>query len=60
MIEGTSVAYSIQNITSTVRSVKKGVEDFVGEAEQFDDMTMLLMEYKGIDGEVNSNMNKTG
>ena len=32
-----------------LRSVTRAVEDFVGEAEQFDDMTMMCLEYKGPD-----------
>ena len=30
-----------------LRNVRKAVDDFVGEAEQFDDITMLCFEYKG-------------
>ncbi len=30
-----------------LREVKKTVDDFVGDAEQFDDLTMLCLEYKG-------------
>ena len=34
---------------SMLKAVKKAVDDYVGDdAEQFDDMTMLCMEYKGI------------
>jgi hypothetical protein len=29
--------------------VDKAVADFVGEAEQFDDLTMLCIEYRGRD-----------
>ena len=32
-------------------NVKAAVEDFVQGAEQFDDMTMLCLEYKGPGGE---------
>ena len=32
-----------------LRSVDKAVADFVGEAEQFDDLTMLCIEYRGRD-----------
>ena len=28
--------------------VKSAVDVFVGEAEQFDDLTMLCLEYKGV------------
>ncbi len=31
----------------TIRRVRGAVSEFVGEAEQFDDMTMLCLEYKG-------------
>ena len=31
----------------TVRRVRGAVSEFVGEAEQFDDLTMLCLEYKG-------------
>ena len=27
--------------------VRRAVDEFVGEAEQFDDLTMLCLEYKG-------------
>ena len=32
-----------------LRAVRKAVDDFVQEAEQFDDLTMLCLEYKGKD-----------
>ena len=34
-----------------VQSVQRAVEGFVQQAEQFDDMTMLCMEYKGPSGQ---------
>lgn len=30
-----------------INAVRKAVDDFTGDAEQFDDLTMLCMEYKG-------------
>ena len=30
-----------------LRSVRRNVDDFVGDAEQFDDLTMLCIEYRG-------------
>ena len=33
-----------------LRAVKQGIDDFVGEAPQFDDITMLCMEYRGEGG----------
>ena len=30
-----------------LQSVNRAIEDFVGEAEQFDDLTMLCLEYSG-------------
>ena len=30
-----------------IRWVKNSVDTFVGDAEQFDDLTMLCLEYKG-------------
>ena len=30
-----------------IQNVRKAVDDFVGEVEQFDDLTMLAFEYKG-------------
>ena len=30
-----------------LRKVKRAVDDFVGDAEQFDDLTMMCLEYKG-------------
>ena len=32
---------------SVVRAMQKAVGEFVGEAERFDDMTMLMLDYKG-------------
>ena len=32
-----------------IGAVKEGVDEFVGEAPQFDDLTMLCFEYKGFD-----------
>ena len=32
---------------NVLRNVRKAVDDFVGDAEQFDDLTMLCMEFKG-------------
>ena len=34
-----------------VETVKKNVDEFVGEAPQFDDLTMLCFEYKGSDSD---------
>ena len=34
-----------------LRNVRAAVDDFVGDAEQFDDLTMLCMEYRGPSGE---------
>ncbi len=33
-----------------LRTVKDAVNAFVGDAEQFDDLTMLCLEYKGTEG----------
>lgn len=30
-----------------LRKVREAVDDFVGEAEQFDDLTMMCVEYRG-------------
>lgn len=35
------------NVSATLRHVKESVAGFVGKAEQFDDLTMLCLEYKG-------------
>lgn len=35
------------NVTDTIKAVAKDAWEFVGDAEQFDDMTMLCLEYKG-------------
>ena len=32
---------------ATLRNVRRAVDDFVQDAEQFDDLTMLCLEYKG-------------
>ena len=36
------------SVEEMIVNMKKAVEDFVGEAEQFDDLTMLTFEYKGL------------
>ncbi len=36
-----------KNVTDSINGVRKDVDAFVGEAEQFDDITMLMLEYKG-------------
>lgn len=33
-----------------LESVKEGVDAFVKDAEQFDDLTMLALEYRGVQG----------
>ncbi len=33
-----------------LENVRRAVDDFVQEAEQFDDLTMLCLEYRGPDG----------
>ena len=35
------------DVETTLKHIKKSVNGFVGEAEQFDDLTMLCLEYKG-------------
>ena len=37
-----------------LQGVRKAVDDFVGDAEQFDDLTMLCLEYRGADGTENA------
>lgn len=34
------------DVTKTLKGVKSDIDEFVGEAEQFDDLTMLELEYK--------------
>ena len=41
-----------------LESVHKEVDCFVGEAEQFDDLTMLCLEFKGADAPLNSMKNE--
>lgn len=36
-----------ENPEDTLKAVRKDIDDFVGEAEQFDDITMLLFNYYG-------------
>ena len=36
-------------------NVREAVSDFVGDAEQFDDLTMLCIEYRGADAEPEEN-----
>ena len=39
-----------ENPEGILKSVRQAVDSFVGDAEQFDDLTMLCLEYKGTDG----------
>ena len=41
-------AHCEDNSVDTLKGVKADVDAFVGEAEQFDDITMLTVEYKGV------------
>ena len=41
-------AHCEDNSVDTLTGVKADVDAFVGEAEQFDDITMLTVEYKGV------------
>ncbi len=34
------------NITTVLSELRKNIDEFTGEADQFDDMTMLLLDYK--------------
>jgi len=43
MIEQTGV----KSVQESVRTIKKDIEDFAGEEEQFDDITMLMLQYTG-------------
>ena len=36
------------NVMETLKDMSEAVDVFVGEAEQFDDLTMLCVEYKGV------------
>ena len=38
---------SVSILTLDFANVEKTVREFVGSAEQFDDLTMLCIEYKG-------------
>ena len=40
-----------QDPTQVLKTVRAAVDDYVGNAEQFDDLTMLCLEYRGIDEE---------
>ena len=40
-------AHQSDGARATLTGVKADVDAFVGEAEQFDDITMLMVEYKG-------------
>lgn len=42
-----------KNVTDSIKGVKSDVDAFVGEAEQFDDITMLMLDYKGKEVENN-------
>lgn len=41
------------DVTETLEEVKASVDDFVGGEEQFDDMTMLCFDYKGVEAQKN-------
>ena len=43
----------------TLRIVRAAVDDFVGAAEQFDDLTMVCLEYRGTEGHSDDNTNNT-
>lgn len=43
-------ANGASDVAAVCRAVKADVDAFVGEAEQFDDITMLCLEYKGPQG----------
>ena len=36
-----------EGLEDVLKDVRKDIDDFVGEAEQFDDITMLLFDYYG-------------
>ena len=38
-----------------LRNVRSAVDGFVLDAEQFDDLTMLCLEYRGPEGSLNNN-----
>ncbi len=46
-LEKTLSALSDQRPTEILHEIKKDIDTFVGEAPQFDDITMLCFEYKG-------------
>ena len=44
--------------TALLTAIKKDIDEFVGEAPQFDDITMLAFDYKGKKGDKNGAMKK--
>lgn len=42
--------YCVINISQGRDKVTNGVNEFVNGAEQFDDITMLVFDYKGVNG----------
>ena len=36
-----------EDVVEILKAIRKDVDDFVKDAEQFDDLTMLCLEYKG-------------
>ena len=36
-----------ENLEETLEAIRTDIDDFVGDAEQFDDITMLLFNYYG-------------
>lgn len=46
MLDALNAAKSL-DVKSIIGAVRKNVDEFVGEAPQFDDITMLCVEYKG-------------
>ena len=47
MIEAMN-AVATENPENILKHVRKSVDAFVDKAEQFDDLTMLCLEYKGV------------
>ena len=59
MLAALSAAPADISPTDLLLSMRRTVDDFVKDAEQFDDLTMLCVEYKGIDAAAGAPVEKT-
>ena len=58
MLNDLNKTIEINSVREILKFMKKSVDDFTGEAPQFDDITMLCVKYLG--NEDNNNINSEG